>query len=124
MSMRPLRGFTFIEILIALAILAVALAAEVRSVGAAAEGTLELKERLLATWIAQDRLAEYTARSLWPDPGSRQGGNAQGGVQFNWRETVSATGNPRYRRVEVEVFATRASDRPVATFVGYAVRSE
>jgi general secretion pathway protein I len=124
MRMNGSRGFTLIEILVALAILAVALAAAVRAAGIAADGALELKERLLATWIAQDRLAEYAARPLWPDPGSRQGGTEQAGVQFTWRETVSPSRNPRFRRVEVQVFSARAPERPVATLVGYAARSE
>lgn len=59
---RHARGFTLIEILVALAILAVALAAAVRSASIAADGTLDLRERLAGTWVAQDRLAEYTAR--------------------------------------------------------------
>jgi len=122
--MRSRRGFTLIEILIALAILAVALAAAVRAAGVAADATLDLKERLLATWIAQDRVAEYAVRPLWPDIGTRQGSADQAGVRFVWRETVSGTPNPRFRRVEVQVFRARTPDHAVARLVGYAVRSE
>jgi len=122
--MRPMRGFTLIEVLVALAILAVALAAVIRSAGIAADGTLELKERLLATWIAQNRVAEYSARTLWPDIGTRAGNAEQGGVEFAWRETVTATPNPLFRRVEVQVYGPRTPERASATLVGFAVRSE
>ena len=122
--MRPIRGFTLIEVLVALAILAVALAAVVRSAGIAADGTIELKERLLATWIAQNRLAEYSARSLWPDVGTRAGNAEQGGIAFAWRETVTATPNPLFRRVEVRVYGPRTPERTAATLVGFAVRSD
>jgi len=122
--MRPMRGFTLIEVLVALAILAVALAAVIRSAGIAADGTLELKERLLATWIAQNRVAEYSARTLWPDIGTRAGNAEQGGVAFAWRETVTATPNPLFRRVEVQVYGPRTPERASATLVGFAVRSE
>jgi len=117
-------GFTLIEVLVALAILAVALAAAVRASSTAADGALELKERLLATWIAQDRLAEYAALARWPDLGARQGNAEQAGVQFTWRETVSGTPNQRFRRIEVQVFPARTPDHAVATLVGYATRSE
>jgi general secretion pathway protein I len=122
--MRPMRGFTLIEVLVALAILAVALAAVIRSAGIAADGTLELKERLHATWIAQNRIAEYSTRSLWPDVGTRAGNAEQGGVAFAWRETVTATPNPLFRRVEVQVYGPRTPERASATLVGFAVRSE
>jgi general secretion pathway protein I len=122
--MKPVRGFTLIEVLVALAILAVALAAVLRSASMAADGTLELKERLLATWIAQNRLAEYSARSHWPDVGTRAGNAEQGGVAFAWRETVTATPNPLFRRVEVQVYGPRTPERTTATLVGFAVRSE
>jgi general secretion pathway protein I len=117
-------GFTLIEILVALAILAVALAAAVRSASVAADGTLDLRERLAGTWVAQDRLAEYAARPLWPEVGTRAGSAEQAGMQFAWRETVTGTPNPRFRRVEVQVFAARTPDHAVATLVGYATRSE
>ena len=118
------RGFTLIEVLVALAILAVALAAAVRSTGLAADSTRELKERLAGTWVAQNRLAEYAVRPLFPDAGTREGATEQAGMQFNWRETVSQTPNPRFRRVEVRVFPASAPNHTVATLVGYVVRSE
>jgi general secretion pathway protein I len=123
-SARKACGFTLIEVLVALAILAVALAAVLRSASMAADGTLELKERLLATWIAQNRLAEYSARTLWPDVGTRAGNAEQGGVSFAWRETVTATPNPLFRRVEVQVYGPRTPERTTATLVGFAVRSD
>jgi len=118
------RGFTLIEVLVALAILAVALAAAVRSTGVAADSTRQLKERLVATWVAQNRLAEYAVRPLFPDAGARQGTTEQAGMQFTWQETVSQTPNPRFRRVEVRVFPASAPNHAVATLVGYVVRSD
>jgi general secretion pathway protein I len=122
--MRSRHGFTLIEILVALAILAVALAAAVRSAGVAADSTLDLRERLLAGWIAQDRVAEYAIRPLWPDIGTRQGYADQAGMRFVWRETVSGTPNPRFRRVEVQVFPAHTPDHAAARLVSYVVRGE
>jgi general secretion pathway protein I len=122
--MRLRRGFTLIEILVALAILAVALAAAVRATGVAADTTLGLKERVVAGWIAQDRVAQYAVRPLWPDIGTRQGNADQAGLQFVWRETVSGTPNTRFRRVEVQVFPARTPGHAAARLVGYAVRGE
>jgi general secretion pathway protein I len=117
-------GFTLIEVLVALAILAVALAAGVRAAGIAADGTATLRERLAATWVAQNRLAELGVQPRWPDIGIREGTAEQAGMQFLWRETVSGTPHPRFRRVEVQILRSRASGSAVATLIGYATRSE
>ncbi len=117
------RGFTLIEVLVALAILAVALAAAVRAAGIAADGTLELKERLLGMWVAEDRLANYATQPLWPSVGAGQGDVDQAGTRFTWHEAVSDTPNPRFRRVEVQVFSARAPTHAIATVVGYATRT-
>jgi general secretion pathway protein I len=117
-------GFTLVEVLVALAILAVALAAAVRAASIAADGTSALRERLAATWVAQNRLAELGVQPRWPDLGIREGIAEQAGMQFRWRETVSGTPNERFRRVEVQVLQSRAPGNAVATLVGFATRSE
>ncbi len=96
---RPPRGFTLIEVLVALAILAVALAAASRASLMMADSSSALRERLLAGWVAQNRLAELQARRAWPDPGTREGETEQAGLKLVWRETASPTQNRAFRRV-------------------------
>src|SRR5947207_9334738 len=66
--MRRPRGFTLIEILIAGAILAIALAATTRAAGVAADGAYETRQHLLATWAVENRVAELRARRAFADP--------------------------------------------------------
>jgi general secretion pathway protein I len=56
------RGFTLVEIMIALAILAVAMTALVETQGGAVVATLDSQRYLTATWLAQEKLAEVTLR--------------------------------------------------------------
>jgi general secretion pathway protein I len=119
---RP-RGFTLIEVLVALAILAVALAAGSRASALMAGSSSELRERLLAGWVAQNRLAELHARRAWPGVGTHEGEAEQGGLKLAWRETVSNTPNPAFRRVEISVGKPGDGHR-LAQLTGYVARAE
>lgn len=115
-------GFTLIEVLVALAIVSIALTAALRATSVATGGATDFRERLLAAWVAENRLAEYSF-GLWPDLGERDGTAEQGNMTFVWHERVSATVNPLFRKVELRVFAANAPDHALAQLVGYASRT-
>lgn len=118
------RGFTLLEVLVALAILAVALAAAMRVAGLSAATSSELKQRTLALWVAQNRMAEHQARSDWPAVGVASGQAEQAGMAFRWEETVSATPNGDFRRVEIRVFPGDGADHALAQLSGYLLRKK
>ena len=114
-------GFTLVEVLVALAIIAVALLAALRVAGQSANNTGELRSRLFAGWIAENRLAEHRARGDWPPTGRQVGTLRQGGIQFTWREEVVPTPNPAFRRVDIFVFVAPEESRSLAHLVGFVV---
>ena len=118
------RGFTLVEILVALAIVAIGLAAAVRATSQVITGTESARIRLLATWVAQDRLAERSARADWPAPGTATGSANQGPFAFAWREIVSATADPALRRIDIAVAEAARPDYVVARLGGYLFAPE
>jgi general secretion pathway protein I len=106
------RGFTLVEVLLALAIVSLLLG----SLGRVAAGTIEsvefLRTRQLAEWVAEDRVAILRATRAFPPVGAQEGRTTQGGRVFYWREEVSQTPNERFRRVDVSVF-----DQPTLSYV-------
>lgn len=113
-------GFTLLEILVALAILALALGAAARAGGMATETTGGLRERLLAGWVAENRLALLHAERAWPDPGSSDGSSRLAGRDFAWRMQVTAAAQGKFRRVEIVVRAVEAApDSVAARYTGY-----
>lgn len=118
-------GFTLIEVLVALAILAVALGAAMRVAGSSVATAVELKQRSLALWVAQDRLAAHRVRGMrgeWSPPGSGEGETIQAGLIFRWRETVAATPHADFRRIEIRVSAGAGGDRVLVDLAGYLPR--
>ena len=112
-------GFTLIEILVAVAILAVALAATTRAASLATDGTLETRQRLLATWAAQNRVAELRARRIFPAVASTRVTTEQGGLALVIDETVNETPNPAIRRVELAVGDARDPNRVLTRLTAY-----
>jgi general secretion pathway protein I len=97
------RGFTLLEVLVALAILAIGLGAALRAAQGSVTGFEQTRARLLADWVAADRLAELRARRVWPEPGITEGDSDEDGQRFHWRQKVGPTPNAGFRRVAVEV---------------------
>ncbi len=123
--MRSLRtqGFTLVEVLVALAIVSIALLAALRASAVGTTGTADLRTRTLAGWVAQDLLAEHRALEDWLPVGSRRGHARQGGLEFNWREDVTATQHAAFRRVDVLVFAPDDGGHVAARLSGFLVRA-
>ncbi|MEO8716605.1 MAG: type II secretion system minor pseudopilin GspI [Burkholderiales bacterium] len=120
-----IRGFTLVEVLVALAIITVALLAALRAAGQATNAAGELRLRLFAGWVAENRLAEHRARGDWLALGIARGAQSEGGVEFAWREEVVGTPNPAFRRIDVFVSApaTAAGEpRSLARLTGFVVR--
>jgi general secretion pathway protein I len=117
------RGFTLIEILVALAIIAVALAAGMRALAQATDGASNLKAHTLALWVAQNRLAVAQLEKPWIAIGTREGAQAQAGATFVFREQVSATPNPAFRKIEIDVAESARPDYALAHLVGYVGNS-
>ncbi len=115
-------GFTLIEILVAVAILAVALAATTRAAAVATDGARETRARLLATWAAENRIAELRARHVFPSAGTTNFAAQEGNLALAVEETVSETPNPTLRRVDLAVADARDPARVLTRLTGYVPR--
>ena len=100
---RTTRGFSLLEVLIALAVLALALFALSRSAALAIEATQHREEVLLASLVAQNVLAEIRRGSGGPAQGEREGRQRQGGREFYWRANISDSELPGTRRIDIAV---------------------
>ena len=114
-------GFTLIEVLVALAILAIALAAAARAANVATDSAQETRLRTLATWIAQNRIAELTATQVFPSAGTTSGRSSMAGIEFEWQQVTSDTPNAAFRKVELKVLRP-AQAQSLVTLNAYLVR--
>lgn len=114
--MTRMSGFTLVEALVALAIISIALISALHVAGQSTANVGELRERLLAGWVAENMLAEHRARGDWLATGISRGTERQGGLQFAWRREVTTTPNSAFRRIDVFVSAASDETRVLAHF--------
>jgi general secretion pathway protein I len=113
------RGFTLLEVLIALGIAAVALVSALRAAAAMTDSAEELNLRTLALWSAENRLTQLRVQNLWPEVGSRTSECPQGLTVLICQETVVLIPNQNLRRVDIEVRAL-AGGRVLAKLTGFS----
>jgi general secretion pathway protein I len=116
---RNTTGFTLIEILVAVAILAVALAATTRAASLATDGALATRQRRRATRAAENRVAELRARRIFPPVATTRLNTEQGGLAITLDEVVSETPNPTIRRLDIAAADARDPNRILARLTAY-----
>jgi general secretion pathway protein I len=116
-------AFTLVEVLVALAILAIALAAAMRTLHLATDSARDSKLRLLATWVAQNQLAEMTAQRSSPPAGDSSGSVGYAGEKFAWQHTLSVTPNPAFRKIDIRITLDTDTSHALAQLHGYLVRA-
>ncbi len=115
-------GFTLLEVLVALAVLAVALAAAVSGTATQADNTGYLRDRTLAQWVAGNQLTAAQLEADWPATGTRRGEETLAGREWAWTVEVSATPDPAVRMLEARAAPADHPDRVLARVTGYSAR--
>jgi len=113
------RGFTLMEILIALAIIAIVLGALVQAAGSSASNASRLRDKTVAQWVASNRLAELQVSGTFPDTGSRTGESEMLGQVWHWKTRVQKVEDEDLRRVDVEIRKTADGKNPIVTVAGF-----
>jgi len=103
-------GFTLVEVLIALAIVSVALAASIRALGVSASGARSMQERSLALQAAENSLAELRLQRAFPAPGRKTEPCPQGPLNLVCEQQFQTTVNGNFRMATVRA---RLDDGPV-----------
>ena len=101
--MRRARGFTLLEVLVAMGIFAVVAASVLTASSRSLVNAARLEDKTLAMWVADNRLSEMQLQEPVPGEGVEQGEVEFAGRSWGWRSEVTATSEPGMRRVEVRV---------------------
>lgn len=107
--MRRAAGFTLMEVLVALVILALALGALIKTAGDHALLVADLETRTQAFVVAENQLHRLQATKQWPDASEQKDVLEQDGRRWQWQARFESTPDPDLKRVVLDV---RLADVP------------
>ena len=114
---RSTAGFTLIEVVVALAVLAVGMTAVLYSTSQAANAGTFLKQRTVAHWVASNRAAELSINKEWLEPGFSNGTETMAGQTWRWETEVQDTVVPELRLVTIRVTLDGEEMASLVTFL-------
>ena len=106
-------GFTLIEVLVALAIIAVAMSAAVRVAGLMTQSSGILRDRSIAMIAAQTRMAELQLEGRLPT-GVKAVDCDQGRLLLRCEQVIAAAENGRLLKIAIQVFNRNQDAPPLA----------
>jgi len=101
--MKAARGFTLIEVLVALAIVAIGMAAVLEALTSSANTAAFLQDKTFADWVALNRLETLRLSGNFPATGSSSDHVDYAGQSWQWQQKVTTTQIPDVREIEVDV---------------------
>ena len=107
---RSARGFTLLEMLVAITVLAIALAAVISSGAHFADSAGYLREKTLALWVAHNRMTEIELAPVWPVVGDSDDTVDMGGERWHWHVKVQDTPDQTVRRIDIRVYREGAGN--------------
>ena len=122
---RRISGFTLLEVMVAMAVLALTMGAVIKAVGGYTANQAYLRDRTLATWVARNVLVEQQVKDTWPRVGELKGTVEMGGREWRWVGTVSQTDEEDLRRLDVKISPIDEEDSdPIAVLSGFLRRPD
>lgn len=118
MIKRGEKGFTLIEIVIAVAVLGIAMAAVIKGISENLANISHLREKTFATWVAANTLKEMEINQAWSDGGRQTGESVMSGYTFYWRWQMEKTENENLRRLTVTVYSDEDRENQLTSLEG------
>jgi general secretion pathway protein I len=118
-------GFTLLEVMVALAVLAIAMAALIKGVSGNAANAAYLRDKSLAHWVGMNVVAEQRILGEWREKKSVRGEEEMGNHTWYWAAKITETFDEDVRRLDVTVTGSEERDAtPLVTLVAFIPKPE
>ena len=121
MSYRKARGFTLLEVMIALLVITLGMGAVISTTTESGWKSSHLRQSTIANWVAHNQIALYRARRTWDSKTRHTGESEMANTDWNWEMEISKTDDPSLRRIDVEV-SIKGEDAIKARVTGFIAK--
>ena len=116
-------GFTLLEVMVALFIVAIALGGAIKVMGNAAQNSSRLSNKTFAQWVALNQITKLKITKAWPKFDETKGESEMASRKWKWVQKTVKTEDENIKRVEVSVrLANDTNPNPFATVVGFLAK--
>ena len=107
--------------MIALLVITLGIGAVINTTSESGWKSSQLRQRTIASWVAQNQIVEYRAKRTWNNATSKSGEVEMANAEWVWRMRISKTDDPSLRRIDVDVFL-KGQDNVQASVTGFIAR--
>lgn len=115
------RGFSLLEVLIAMVVIGIALLALASTGSKQVHQLQQLHEQTLAHWVAQNVITEFRLATIHP-PGETSGVEKMGQQNWYWLLNAAAASDPLILRLDVQIYADPQQQQLVLAETGFSLR--
>jgi len=112
-------GFTLLEVLVALTIIAITLGAVIKTSSDQAANTAHLKEKTIGHWVAVNALNQLLLEKQWPALGKSTDSSEMASHEWHWQREVQKTPSPDSRKIIYRVYSDSDLSQQVSMLTGY-----
>jgi len=117
--MTPVKGFTLVEVLVSLVLLAVALSAMIKTASENTVNTATIRNKYLASIIATNKISELQIAKTWPSTGKSNGNTELARQDWHWQMEIENTPDENLRKVILKISLEENKEKTFYTLNAY-----
>jgi len=123
-TLKKVVGFTLIEVMLAMAVFAIAGIALMSAAENNIRNVSHLESKLFASWVASNQLVEATLVTTWPPKNNKKGDVELAGRTWFWRQKVIKTTDKDMRAIVMEVRTQEDDEFALASLMTYVSKAK
>ncbi len=118
---RKVCGFTLLEVMVALLVIALGIGAVINTTSESGWKSSQLRQKTIASWVAQNQIALYRAKRTWSNKTNLSGDVDMANATWRWEMKISGTDDPSLRLIDVDVYL-KDQERLITSLTGFIAR--